>query len=140
MRFFMCCFISLVALTLGLLSLSVPFSSRAALTSAPTCANAAIHATSDYAYALGSADFNDADGDPESGSQFRWLKNGGVVISPTQPVSESLLLHFDNTMIGANGEAPSQAKNVTYTVGHWGQALALTFCWQAGQCTFFELK
>lgn len=126
MRFFMCCFISLVALTLGLLSLSVPFSSRAAPTSAPTCANAAIHATSDYAYALGSADFNDADGDPESGSQFRWLKNGSTIISPTQPVSDSLLLHFDNAVIGANGEAPGQATGVAYAIGKWGQALALT--------------
>jgi hypothetical protein len=126
MRFFMRCLTPLIALILGLIGLSVTFPSRAAPTTTPTCANAAVHATSDYAYILGSADFNDADGDPEAGSQFRWLKNGGVVISPTQPVSESLLLHFDSSVIGANGEAPSQAKNVTYTVGQWGQALALT--------------
>jgi hypothetical protein len=119
-----------ILLTLGfiLLSLTILFSTPAMAipASLPTCANATIHATSDYAYVSGSADFTDADGDPEAGSQFRWLKNGSIVISPTQPVSESLLLHFDNAVIGANGEAPSQAKNVTYTVGQWGQALALT--------------
>ena len=99
---------------------------RNAPTIAPVCANAAIHITSDYAYAKGSADFSDADGDSESGSLFRWLKNGTVVISNTQPVSEGLLLHFDNAATGANGEPPSQAQGVTYTTGKWGQALALT--------------
>jgi hypothetical protein len=93
---------------------------------APTCANAAIHASSDYAYAIGCADFGDADGDPESGSLFSWFKGGTLVISATQPVSESLLLHFDNAVTGVNGEAPSQAQGVNYVTGKWGQALALT--------------
>jgi hypothetical protein len=128
MRLFMRSCAILITLVLILLSLTILFSAPAMATPAglPTCANAEVHATSDYAYVIGSADFSDADEDPESGSQFRWLKNGGVVLSPTQPVSESLLLHFDNSVIGVNGETPSQAKNVTYTVGNWGQALALT--------------
>jgi hypothetical protein len=101
---------------------------------APTCANAAIHATSDYAYAIGSADFHDADGDPEAGSLFRWLKNGSVVISNARPVSESLLLHFDNAVTGSNGETPSQSQGIAYASGKWGQALALT---PAGSLRFF---
>jgi len=92
---------------------------------APTCANTAIHVNSDYTYALGSSDFQDADGDSEAGSLFRWLKNGSTVISTTQPVSESLLLHFENAVTGANGETP-QAQGVNYGTGKWGQALALT--------------
>jgi hypothetical protein len=92
---------------------------------APTCANAAVHVNSDYRYASGSADFSDADGDPETGSTYRWLRNG-VALSNTQFVSESLLLHFDNAANGANGETPSQSQGVTYTTGKWGSALVLT--------------
>ncbi len=92
---------------------------------APTCANAAIHVNSDYTYAFGSGDFNDVDNDPETGSTFRWLRNGGA-ISTTQLVSEGLLLHFDNTVNGVNGETPSRAQGVAYTTGKWGSALALT--------------
>ncbi len=101
-------------------------SSSRMLTAIPTCSNAAIQVTSDYAYAIGSTDFSDPDGDPETGSLFRWLKNGSIVISNTQPVSDSLLLHFDNTVTGANGETPGQATGVNYATGQWGQALALT--------------
>ena len=94
------------------------------LAGAPACANAAVQPSFDYTYAAGSADFVYG-GDPEAGSLYRWLKNGSPITS-TQPVSESLLLHFDNSPAGANGETPSQAVGVAYTSGHWGQALVLS--------------
>jgi hypothetical protein len=44
---------------------------RVAAASSPTCSNAAVKLTHDYAYVAGSADFFDPDGDSESGSTFR---------------------------------------------------------------------
>lgn len=91
--------------------------------SPPVCSNATITLSHDYGYAIGSADFDDPDGDPESGSAFRWLVNGTPLASGQ--VAEGLLLPFDGSPIGANGETPNLAQGVTYTAGKWGQALSL---------------
>lgn len=89
----------------------------------PSCANPTAALSPDYAYAVGGAGFSDPDGDPENGSTFRWLAAGSPVASG--PVAEGLLLHFDGTTTGANGEPPLSATGVGYAAGRFGQALAL---------------
>jgi len=89
----------------------------------PACSNAAVQLHHDYSYLFGSADFSDADGDPESGSTYRWWING--VPTDSLPVAEGLLLHLEGSAAGANGEAPTLAQNPAYDAGKWGQALAL---------------
>lgn len=89
----------------------------------PTCSAPTAVLVPDYTYAVGSAGFSDPDGDPENGSTFRWLANGATVA--TGPVAEGLLLHFENTTTGANGELPASASGVGYAAGRFGQALAL---------------
>lgn len=91
--------------------------------SLPTCADAAATLTFDYRYAIGSVDFVDLDGDPESGSTYRWLVGGAP--AATGETAEGLLLHLDGSPNGANGEAPSLTQGVAYAPGRWGQALAL---------------
>lgn len=90
----------------------------------PVCSGVAASLTPDYAYVLGSAGYRDPDGDPEWGSRYRWLVND-TPITNTQ-VSEALLLQFDGSPTGDNGETPTAAQNVAYTAGKWGQALALS--------------
>jgi hypothetical protein len=97
--------------------------SSAVAASPPACQGASIQLTPDYRYLIGSARFSDADGDAEAGSTFRWTRNGSTLSSG--PVAEDLLLHFDGTANGANGEAPSTAANLQFTNGKWGSALAL---------------
>ncbi len=89
----------------------------------PQCSAPAIHFTPDYAYVLGSANFYDPDGDPEAGSRYRWLVNSAPITDT--PVAEGILLNLDGAAVGANGETPTDAQNVAYTAGKWGQALAL---------------
>ena len=72
---------------------------------------------------MGSASFSDPDGDPESGSTFRWLADG--VATASGPTAEGLLLRFENGTAGANGESPLAAAGVGYAAGRFGQALAL---------------
>ena len=91
--------------------------------SPPTCANAAVRLTHDYAYARGSADFFDPDGDVESGSAFRWLVNG--VPTAAEEVAEHLLLHLDDSLDGCGGETANLAQGVSYASGKWGSALML---------------
>ncbi len=90
----------------------------------PTCSGPTAALLPDYSYVVGSAGFSDPDGDPENGSTFRWLANGSPVASG--PVAEGLLLHFENTAAGANGEIPAGASGVGYAPGRFGQALALS--------------
>jgi hypothetical protein len=89
----------------------------------PACSGAAASFTADYGYAVGSAGFSDADHDAESGSAFRWLVNGSAVASGQ--VGEGLLLHFETSPTGANGENAATASGVGYVAGHFGQALDL---------------
>lgn len=96
---------------------------RVAAESPPTCANAAVKLTHDYTYVTGTADFFDPDGDSESGSTFRWLVNGTP--STAKEVAEQLLLHFDGSPDGIDGEIPDLAQGVNYTTGRWGSALML---------------
>ncbi len=97
--------------------------SGSAPASPPICANAATALTFDYRYAVGSADFSDPDGDAESGSTYRWLVNGTPAAAGE--VAEGLLLHFDGSLDGVNGETPDLAQGVAYAAGRWGSALAL---------------
>jgi hypothetical protein len=90
----------------------------------PLCSNAACTLTPDYTFAVGSADFSDPDSDAESGSACRWLVNG-VPQGAASPVAEGLLLHFDGTASGANGELPAVSQGASFTSGKWGQALSL---------------
>ncbi len=108
---------------LAVLALPVPAAGPAA-GSPPICVNAVVQPTSDYSYAVGGADFSDADGDAEAGSLFRWWKNGSP-LAAAQPVGELLRLHFDGSSAGAQGETPSRAQGLAYGSGRWGQALAL---------------
>ncbi len=89
----------------------------------PACHDAAAALTFDYLHAVGSAAYSDPEGDPESGSAFRWLLDGAPWV--TGAVSEGLLLHLDGSADGANGETPTQALGVAYAPGRWDQALAL---------------
>ena len=101
----------------------VPATTRAS-TALPACSNATAALFFDYRYAIGSADFSDPDGDSESGSAYRWLVDGAP--AATGQVAEGLLLPFDGSPNGANGETPDQAQGLAYKVGKWGSALALT--------------
>ncbi|MFZ6028747.1 MAG: LamG-like jellyroll fold domain-containing protein [Chloroflexota bacterium] len=89
----------------------------------PTCSDAAVSLSSGYTYAIGSARFADPDGDGEAGSRYHWLVNGSALTDTA--VSEGLLLPFDNSTNGGNGETPAAAQSVAYAPGKWGQALAL---------------
>lgn len=88
----------------------------------PTCAATAAR-TPDFAYIVGSATFSDPDGDPEADSSFRWLADGAVAAAG--PAAEGLLLRFEESTAGANGENPLVASGVAYAAGRFGQALAL---------------
>ena len=96
-----------------------PLSAEAA---APSCDGAEISLTPDCQFFLGIARFLRG-GEAESGSAFRWLTNGAPQGSGA--VMEDLLLHFDDDVTGANGEAPSTAQNIAYGTGKWGSALSL---------------
>jgi hypothetical protein len=89
----------------------------------PTCYGATISLSPDYSYFIGSAVFADASGEAESGSLFRWLTNGAPLA--VGPVAEDLLLHFDGTANGVNGETSTLAQNLSYATGQWGSCLAL---------------
>lgn len=109
---------------LALIALGVTLAAlRAQSSGLPTCSEAVAVLTPDYAYILGSASYRGPGGDPESGSRYRWLVNGTPLTDTL--VAEGILLNLDGTAIGANGETPTDARNVAYTVGKWGQALAL---------------
>ena len=75
-----------------------------------------------YRYFIGSARFSSAS-EPETGSRYRWLTNGASLAAG--PVAEDLLLHFDASAAGVNGEAPALAQNLAYVAGKWGSCLAL---------------
>ncbi len=89
--------------------------------SAPLCISPTLRLSPDYTYVLGSAGFN---GVGESTSTYRWLVNGTP--SASAPVGEGLLLRFDGSVSGANGELPTLATAPAYAAGRWGSALALT--------------
>ena len=113
--------LGLLIVLLGALALGSAAGSAPA--SPPTCMDAAAALTFDYRYAVGSAGFSDLDGDPESGSTFRWLVNGAPAAAGE--VAEDLLLPFDGSPTGANAETPDLAQGVAYATGKWGSALAL---------------
>ncbi len=94
-----------------------------AVAAPPTCAGAAAGLNENYSFIIGSADYNDADGDPERHSAYRWLV--GYTPFDFGTVDELLLLHFDNSLSGVGGETPTDAEGVTYADGRWGAALAL---------------
>ena len=85
--------------------------------------SASLRLTSDYRDLIGSAGYADTEGDAEAGSTFRWLRNGATLQAGS--VAEGLLLHFDGTAAGANGEVPFSAANLQFSSGKWGSALAL---------------
>ena len=89
----------------------------------PTCSGANISLSSDYTYFIGSSSYADASGEAESGGLFTWFTNGTTFASA--PVGEDLLLHFDGTVSGVNGETPVLAQNIAYAAGKWGSSLAL---------------
>lgn len=89
----------------------------------PGCNGAALALSADYSYFIGSAAFTDSSGEAEAGSRFRWLTNNSEMTSGS--VAEDLLLHFDGSVAGANGEAPFLAQNVSYASGKWGGCLSL---------------
>lgn len=90
---------------------------------APSCRDAAVRLTDDYAYAIGSAGYADPDGDAESGSTFRWLLDGAT--DPAAPVAELLAVGFDGDINGRGGETPVRAAGTGVGPGRWGEALAL---------------
>ncbi|MDW8065613.1 MAG: LamG-like jellyroll fold domain-containing protein [Anaerolineae bacterium] len=95
----------------------------AQVSGSPYCSSAVAELMPDYGYIVGSAQFNDPDGDPEWGSRYRWLVNGSPITDTV--TSEGLLLRFDGSVNGANGEQPTMAQGVSYVPGRWGQALSL---------------
>jgi len=107
-----------------LLGVSLCLACQPAMAAPPTCTGAAIAQTADDAYFIGSSGFASTSGEAEAGSYFRWLTNGVAVTSGQ--VAEDLLLHFDNSALGANGEIPASAVNLAYAGGKWGGSLALS--------------
>ncbi len=89
----------------------------------PVCREPAIRLTPDYAYAVGSVGYADADGEPESGSTYRWLVDGQPGVE--ERIAEQLSLPLDGTLQGRNGEEPVEARAVNFGVGRWRQSLAL---------------
>ncbi|MCS6844743.1 MAG: carbohydrate binding domain-containing protein [Caldilineales bacterium] len=125
----------LTILVAALVSLSLFSFAPHAPAAPPTCSNPTAALLPDYSYVVGSARFSDPDGDPENGSTFRWLANSSPVAAG--PVSEGLLLHFENTAAGANGETPASASGVGYAPGRFGQALALS---HPGRLTYSRIN
>ena len=107
-----------------LLILAVACAAFKARAAPPACNGSAILLSADYSYFIGSAGFSDASGEAEAGSFFSWMTNGSTMVSG--PVAEDLLLHFDGSVLGANGKVPSTVQNVAYASGKWGGSLALT--------------
>ena len=89
----------------------------------PTCSGATLQLTPDYQYFVGSAQYLSASREAESGSLFAWLTNGTPLA--VGPVAEGLLLHFDGSATGVNGETPTLAQDLAYLPGKWGLSLAL---------------
>ena len=89
----------------------------------PTCSGATLSLSPNYSYFIGSAGFVGASSEAESGSLFCWLTNGMPLASGL--VEEDLLLHFDGTAIGVNGETPIVSQNLSYAAGKWGECLEL---------------
>lgn len=86
----------------------------------PSCDQARVSITTSYF--IGSSQFYGG-AEPEAGSAYRWLTNG--VTSASGSVGEDLLLSFDGTVIGANGETPAFAQSPQYATGKWGSCLAM---------------
>jgi hypothetical protein len=93
------------------------------LSAAPGCEGASVRVSSDRAWLIGSARFVGGPGEVEAGSSYRWLTNGAPLAAGL--VGEDLLLHFDGNTTGAAGETPSNAINIAYSTGRWGQSLSL---------------
>ncbi len=89
----------------------------------PTCAGANLRLTPDDQYFIGSAQYQSVSGEAESGSYYQWLTNGAQHASGL--VAENLLLHFDGTANGVNGQTPVLAQNLAFGTGKWGSGLAL---------------
>jgi hypothetical protein len=89
----------------------------------PACGGASITPSSDYSWFAGSSQFVGDGLEPESGSSYRWLTNG--VALEAGLTSEELLLSFEHSVAGANGEAPVASQNLAYGPGRWGECLAL---------------
>lgn len=100
--------------------------------SAPVCSDAVITMSPDYNFVIGSAFFSSPSSAPESGSLYRWKVNG-LPLSAASQVAEELLLNFDFSTQGVNGEVPLQQEGVDYLPGKWGQALSLA---DAGKLRF----
>jgi hypothetical protein len=73
---------------------------------------------------IGFGDYHDPDGDFESGSTYRWLKNGEVIASGQIP--QSFLVHLDGSLATVDGEMPSVSENVAYQPGKFGQGVLFT--------------
>ena len=89
----------------------------------PTCAGVNLRLTPDDQYFIGSAQYQSASGEAESGSFYQWLTNAAPLASGL--VAENLLLHFDGTANAVNGQTPALAQNLAYATGKWGSCLAL---------------
>jgi hypothetical protein len=92
--------------------------------SLPVCTNATVQLNSDYTFAVGGVEFNDPDGDTESGSTYRWLVNDLPLDTP-KFLKEGLFLPLNNSVTGENGETPISENGVNFVAGRWGQALSL---------------
>ncbi len=98
--------------------IAIGLSSLLGQAASPTCDQAKLSFTSGYF--IGSSLFY---GGTESGSAYCWLTNGASFASGL--VGEDLLLNFDATVNGANGETPGTAPALQYAAGKWASGLAL---------------
>jgi hypothetical protein len=112
---------SLLRAVFGLLPVFLAVTSASA--AAPACNGATLSLSPDYAWFIGSALFVGGSGEEEAGSSYRWLTNGTALAAGV--VAEDLLLHFDASVAGANGETPTTSQNPAYGAGKWGSCLAL---------------
>ncbi|MEI7809063.1 MAG: hypothetical protein WCJ07_11335, partial [Verrucomicrobiota bacterium] len=87
--------------------IAIGLSSLLGQAASPICDQAKLSFTSGYF--IGSSLFY---GGTESGSAYCWLTNGASFASGL--VGEDLLLNFDATVNGANGETPGTAPALQY--------------------------
>ncbi|MBN1518151.1 carbohydrate binding domain-containing protein [Candidatus Sumerlaeota bacterium] len=90
---------------------------------APVADDALIRITADYQYVIGSADYTDADGDPEAGSLYAWQLNSAPLSNGTAP--QLFYLSCDGDALAGDGQAPLESGSEQFGTGKWGSAFTL---------------
>ncbi|MFH0879528.1 MAG: LamG-like jellyroll fold domain-containing protein, partial [Lentisphaerota bacterium] len=90
------------------------------IAAAPVCTQVSAWLSDDYRFIVGSTEWTPAGNPQESFSSYRWVING--VSQPAHPIGEGLHLHFDQSLLGTEGEQPVLAASPSFDNGQWGKA------------------